>query len=158
VPLGGVIISDPIADTFAHQPYPGGLTYSGHPLATAAAVATIHAMRDEGIVENADRLGREVFGPGLAEIASRHACVGEVRGVGAFWAIDLVTDRETKALLSPAALNDVVGACRSAGLLPFANTNRIHVVPPCTMSDEEAREGLAILDDALKAGDVHARS
>lgn len=158
VPLGGVIISEPIADTFAHQPYPGGLTYSGHPLATAAAVATIHTMRDEGIVENADRLGREIFGPGLAEIAQRHACVGEVRGVGAFWALDLVADRGSRELLSPAALGEVVGACKAAGMLPFSNTNRIHLVPPCTMSDEEAREGLAILDDALKAGDVHAQS
>jgi taurine--2-oxoglutarate transaminase len=156
VPLGGVIISEPIAATFDHRPYPGGLTYSGHPLATAAAVATIHTMRDEGIVENAERLGREVFGPGLREIAGRHACVGEVRGVGAFWAIDLVTDRSTRAMMPPSGLNDVVAACRAAGLLPFSNTNRIHVVPPCTMSDEEAREGLAILDDALKAGDVHA--
>lgn len=156
VPLGGVIISDPIAHTFDHRPYPGGLTYSGHPLACAAAVATIHTMRDEGIVENADRLGREVFGPGLAEIAGRHACVGDVRGVGAFWAVDLVTDRETKAQLPGAALAEVVAACKSGGLLPFANTNRIHVVPPCTMSDDEAREGLAILDDALKVGDAHA--
>ena len=158
VPLGGVIISDPIAETFAHRPYPGGLTYSGHPLATAAAVAPINTMRDEGIVENAARLGREVFGPGLAEIASRHACVGDVRGVGAFWALDLVTDQQTKALLPPAALNEVVAACKSAGLLPFSNTNRIHLVPPCTMSDDEAREGLAILDEALKAGDAHAQA
>ena len=158
VPLGGVIISDPIADTFAHRPYPGGLTYSGHPLATAAAVATIHTMRDEGIVENADRLGREVFGPGLAELAARHPCVGDVRGMGVFWALDLVTDRDTRAMLEPAALGEVVAGCRSAGMLPFSNTNRIHLVPPCTMSEEEAREGLAILDDALKAGDVHARS
>lgn len=157
VPLGGVIISDPIAATFDHRPYPGGLTYSGHPLACAAAVATIQTMRDEGIVENADRLGREVLGPGLAEIADRHACVGDVRGVGAFWALDLVTDRDTKAMLSPAQLNEVVAACKSAGLLPFANTNRIHVVPPCTISDDEAREGLAILDEALKAGDAHVR-
>ncbi|HYF71198.1 MAG TPA: aminotransferase class III-fold pyridoxal phosphate-dependent enzyme, partial [Nocardioides sp.] len=104
------------------------------------------------------RLGREVLGPGLAEIAGRHACVGEVRGVGAFWAVDLVTDRQTRELLPPAGLADVVSACKAAGMLPFANTNRIHLVPPCTMSDEEAREGLAILDDALKAGDVHARS
>ena len=58
-------------------------------------------------------------------------------------------------MLPPAGLNDIVAACKSAGLLPFANTNRIHVVPPCTMSDDEAREGLAILDEALKAGDVH---
>src|SRR3954452_13964247 len=127
VPLGGVIISDPIGETFNHRVYPGGLTYSGHPLATAAAVATINTMRDEGIVENAARLGREIFGPGLAEIAGRHACVGEVRGVGAFWAIDLVTSQDTKALLPPGALNEVVAACKSAGLLPFSNTNRIHL-------------------------------
>ena len=156
VPLGGVIISDPIAATFAHRPYPGGLTYSGHPLATAAAVATIHTMRDEGIVENADRLGREVLGPGLAELAQRHPCVGEVRGVGVFWALDLVTDAATRAMLGPAALAEVVGACKSAGMLPFATANRIHLVPPCTMSDEEAREGLAILDGALEVGDAHA--
>ncbi|HEY0950492.1 aspartate aminotransferase family protein [Nocardioides sp.] len=156
VPLGGVIISDPIAATFAHRPYPGGLTYSGHPLATAAAVATIHTMRDEGIVENADRLGREVFGPGLAELAGRHPCVGEVRGVGVFWALDLVTDASTRAMLGPAGLAAVVAACKSAGMLPFATANRIHLVPPCTMSDEEAREGLAILDGALEVGDAHA--
>jgi taurine--2-oxoglutarate transaminase len=158
VPLGGVIVSGAVADTFAHQPYPGGLTYSGHPLATAAAVATIHAMREEGVVENAERLGRDVLGPGLAELAERHPCVGEVRGVGAFWALDLVTDRSTRAMLEPAALGEVVAACKAAGMLPFANTNRIHLVPPCTMSDEEAREGLSILDDALKAGDVHVRA
>ena len=158
VPLGGVIISDPIAAEFDHRPYPGGLTYSGHPLACAAAVATIHTMRDEGIVENADRLGREVFGPGLHEIAERHPCVGDVRGVGVFWAVDLVTDRQTKELMPAAGLGEVVAACKAAGMLPFSNTNRIHLVPPCTMSDEEAREGLAILDDALKAGDAHVRS
>lgn len=156
VPLGGVVISERIAATFDHRPYPGGLTYSGHPLACAAAVATIETMRDEGIVENAARLGREVLGPGLAEIAEHHPCVGEVRGVGAFWALDLVTDQGSKAMLSPAQLADVVTAAKGSGLLPFANTNRIHVVPPCTMSDDEAREGLAILDDALKAGDAHA--
>ena len=69
VPLGGVIISGPIAATFDDRVYPGGLTYSGHPLACAAAVATIEAMRDEGMVENAARLGTEVFGPGLAKLA-----------------------------------------------------------------------------------------
>jgi taurine--2-oxoglutarate transaminase len=155
VPLGGVIISDKIAATFDHRAYPGGLTYSGHPLATAAAVATINAMREEGVVENADRLGREVFGPGLAELAERHPCVGDVRGVGAFWALDLVTDPDSRAMLPPAALAEVAAACKDAGLLPFTNTNRVHLVPPCTTSDEEAREGLAILDEALKAGDAH---
>ena len=81
-----MIISDAIYETFAQRVYPGGLTYSGHPLACAAAVATIGAMRDEGIVENAARLGTDVLGPGLRELAERHPCVGDVRGVGVFWA------------------------------------------------------------------------
>lgn len=159
VPLGGVIISDPIVETFAHRAYPGGLTYSGHPLAAAAAVATINTMTEEGIVENAARLGTEVFDPGLAEIADRHPCVGEVRGLGAFWAIELVADPETRKPLAPyggssPAMNDIIAACKKAGMLPFANFNRIHVVPPCVISDDDARRGLAIIDEALAIGDA----
>jgi taurine--2-oxoglutarate transaminase len=163
VPLGGVIVSEAIYETFAHRVYPGGLTYSGHPLACATAVATIETMRDEGIVENADRMGRDVLGPGLAELQERHACVGDVRGLGVFWAIELVADRATKEPLAPyggssPAMNEIIAACKKGGLLPFANYNRIHVVPPCTISDDEAREGLAILDAALSVGDAHAAS
>ncbi|HET6560534.1 MAG TPA: aspartate aminotransferase family protein [Marmoricola sp.] len=161
VPLGGVIISDGIYDTFAQRPYPGGLTYSGHPLACAAAVATIGAMRDEGMVEQAAALGSGVLGPGLAALAEKHPCVGEVRGVGAFWAVELVSDRSTKEPLAPyggtsPAMNEIVAACKKGGLLPFVNYNRIHVVPPCNTTPEQAREGLAILDTALSVGDAHA--
>jgi taurine--2-oxoglutarate transaminase len=163
VPLGGVIVSDAVYETFARRVYPGGLTYSGHPLACAAAVATIGAMRDEQVVEHADRLGREVIGPALADMKERHPCVGDVRGLGVFWALDLVSDRETKAPLAPYGgsspeMDEIVKACRAGGVLPFANFNRIHVVPPCTISEDEVREGLAVLDDALSRGDVHARS
>ncbi len=162
VPLGGVIISDAIYETFAQRVYPGGLTYSGHPLACAAAVATIGVMRDEEVVEQAAMLGDEVFGPGLRELAERHACIGDVRGIGAFWALELVSNRETKEPLAPygassAAMNEILAACRKGGLLPFANFNRIHVVPPCNISVEDARAGLAILDDALALGDAHVR-
>jgi taurine--2-oxoglutarate transaminase len=161
VPLGGVIISERIYDTFAQRVYPGGLTYSGHPLACGAAVATVGTMRDEGIVEQAATLGAEVLGPGLAEIAEKHPCVGDVRGVGAFWAVELVSNRATKEPLAPyggssPAMNEVVAACKKGGMLPFANYNRIHVVPPCNTTPEEAREGLAILDAALSVGDAHA--
>ena len=93
VPLGGVAISPEIAATFDDRVYPGGLTYSGHPLACAAAVATIRAMEDDRVVEHAAALGEEVFRPGLAELARKHEWVGEVRGTGAFWAIELVADR-----------------------------------------------------------------
>jgi taurine--2-oxoglutarate transaminase len=161
VPLGGVAISDAIYATFAERVYPGGLTYSGHPLACAAAVATINAMREEQMVEHAASLGTEVFGPGLAELAAKHHSVGEVRGVGAFWAVELVRDRATREPLAPYGssspeMNELIAACKSRGLLPFANFNRIHVVPPLNISAEDARAGLAILDEVLKLADAHA--
>jgi taurine--2-oxoglutarate transaminase len=163
VPLGGVVISDPIVATFATRVYPGGLTYSGHPLACASAVATINAMADEGIIENAARIGEEVLRPGLTELASRHPSIGEVRGLGVFFALDLVKDRATKVPLAPyggssPAMDELVKACKERGLLPFVNYHRLHVVPPCTVSDGEARDGLAILDEALSVADAHTVS
>jgi taurine--2-oxoglutarate transaminase len=163
VPLGGVIISEQIAATFAERVFPGGLTYSGHPLACAAAVASINAMRDEGIIDNARRLGADVLGPGLRDLAERHPSVGEVRGLGVFWALDLVRDKATRQMLVPynasgeanRPMAELVAACKERGLLPFANFNRLHVVPPCTTSDAEAKEGLAILDEALAVADAH---
>lgn len=159
VPLGGVAISGEIAATFADRPYPGGLTYSGHPLATAAAVATINAMTDEGIVENAGQIGEDVLGPGLAKLAESHPSVGEIRGVGVFWAVELVKNQQTREPLAPyggtsPAMNEVIGACKKGGLLPFANFNRLHMVPPCTVTPDEAVEGLEILDSALAVADT----
>ena len=160
VPLGGVAISDAIYNTFADRPYPGGLTYSGHPLACAAAVATINAMTDERMVENAARIGADVLGPGLRGIAARHPSVGEVRGLGVFWAVELVADPVTREPLAPyggtsPAMNALVAACKSGGMLPFSNFNRIHMCPPCNVSDAEVAEGLAILDAALDVADEH---
>lgn len=159
VPLGGVIISDPIAQEFDERVYPGGLTYSGHPLACAAAKATIQVMRDEKIVENASRLGTEVFAPGFAELAERHESIGDVRGLGVFWVLELVADKATREPLatypgtSPqmTALN---AACREQGLLPITVVNRVHVVPPCTITDVEAKEAIAALDSALSSVDL----
>lgn len=158
VPLGGVAINEAIYSTFADRAYPGGLTYSGHPLAAAAAVATINTMEDEAMVANAARIGESVLGPGLRELANRHPSVGEVRGLGVFWAIELVADPQTREPLAPyggssPAMNEVLAACKSGGLLPFANFNRIHVCPPCNVSDAEIAEGLAILDAALEVAD-----
>jgi taurine--2-oxoglutarate transaminase len=158
VPLGGVAISDAIYDTFAERAYPGGLTYSGHPLACAAAVATINAMEDEGMVANAARIGSEVLGPGLADLAARHPSVGEVRGLGVFQAIELVANQETREPLAPyggssPAMNATIAACKANGVLPFANFNRIHAVPACNISDAEVTEGLKALDAALTVAD-----
>jgi taurine--2-oxoglutarate transaminase len=159
VPLGGVAISAEIAATFDDRAYPGGLTYSGHPLACAAAVATINAMEDEGMVANAKRIGSDVLGPGLRELAAKHRCVGEVRGLGVFWAVELVADQQTREPLAPyggssPAMNSVLAACKQNGLLPFANFNRIHAVPACNITDDEVAEGLRILDAALDVADA----
>jgi taurine--2-oxoglutarate transaminase len=123
-------------------------------------VATIDAMKEEGIVENAARIGTEVLGPGLRELAGRHPVIGEVRGLGVFWALDLVANRETREMLAPyggssPAMTELVADCRARGMLPFVNYNRLHVVPPCTISESEAKEGLAILDEALAVADRH---
>jgi taurine---2-oxoglutarate transaminase len=156
VPVGGVVISDPIAATFDDRVFPGGLTYSGHPIAAASIVATLEAMHEEGIVENARAVGDHVIGPELRLLAERHPVIGEVRGMGVFWALDLVKDRATREPLAPYggtsdAMNELVAACKQRGLLPFTNFNRLHVVPPCTVTEAEAKEGLAILDEAFSA-------
>jgi taurine--2-oxoglutarate transaminase len=158
VPLGGVVINESISATFNDRVYPGGLTYSGHPLACAAAVASMEAMEHDGIIENARRVGEEVLRPGLAAMANTHRVIGDVRGLGVFFALDLVSDRTTGEPLAPygassPAMNEILAACRDERLLIFANFNRLHVVPPCTVTDDEARDGLARLDRALRVAD-----
>ncbi|WP_258024154.1 aspartate aminotransferase family protein [Streptomyces bambusae] len=163
VPLGGVAISGAIAETFARRPYPGGLTYSGHPLACAAAVATITTMAEEGIVEQSARTGAELLGPGLRALAARHPSVGEVRGLGTFWALELVRDPGTREPLVPyaaagaanAPMAAFADACKKGGLWPLTAGNRIHIAPPCTIAPEDVARGLEILDGALSVADAH---
>ena len=158
LPLGGVILNEELSASFNDRVYPGGLTYSGHPLACASAVAAIEVMQDEGVIENARRIGDEVLRPGLLAMAERHPLIGEVRGLGVFFALDLVVDRATKEPLAPygatsVAMTEIVAAARREGLLVFSNYHRIHVVPPCTVTADEAREGLARLERALSVAD-----
>ncbi|MFT4219309.1 MAG: aspartate aminotransferase family protein [Microbacterium sp.] len=149
VPVGGVLISDPIAHTFDERVFPGGLTYSGHPLAAASIVATLRAYEEEGIVEHARRMGQEVIGPRLTAMAERHEIIGEVRGMGVFWAVELVADRATREPVSAAVIGDLKRRLTAAGYLPFAADNRIHVVPPAVTTADELDQGLTILDAAL---------
>ncbi|MEK7291901.1 MAG: aminotransferase class III-fold pyridoxal phosphate-dependent enzyme, partial [Actinomycetota bacterium] len=161
VPLGGVIISQKIADTFKNRAYPGGLTYSGHPLACASAVASINIFKEEKIVENARMIGADVIGPELQKLKDKHPSVGDVRGLGVFWAIELVRNRTTRRPLVPfnatgadaKPMTELAMACKKHGLWPFVHFNRMHVVPPCTVSPTEVREGIAIIDEALAVAD-----
>ncbi len=151
VPAGGVLISESIANAFDTQVFPGGLTYSGHPLAMASIVAAIDTMESEGIIENAKLIGTDHLGPGLAELAQRHPLIGEVRGLGVFWALDLVDDRESRQPVSGGLILELKKALMQRGLLPFSADNRIHVVPPCVVTPDEVAQALVIYDEAFAA-------
>jgi len=149
VPVGGVIISSDIAKTFDNRVFPGGLTYSGHPLAAASIVATIETMESEGIIDNARSIGAKVLGPGLRDLQAKHDVIGDVRGSGVFWAVEFVTNRETREPVDAAWMGKLRTALFAAGLVPFMADNRLHVVPPCVVTEDEARRGLAIIDQVL---------
>ena len=161
IPVGGVVISRRIADTFKERVYSGGLTYSGHPLACASIVASIGIFKEERIIEHARMLGTDVIGPELAKIAAKHPSVGEVRGLGVFWALELVKDRKSHEPLVPfnasgtaaKPMTELVAACRKLGVWPFPHFNRLQITPPCTIGVDEAREGLAMIDQALDVAD-----
>ena len=96
------------------------------------------------MVENADMIGKEVLGPGLAALTAKYPLVGEVRGMGVFWAMELVSDAAKRTPLAADVMGKIKTALIGEGLLPFVVDNRIHVVPPCTITVDEAKAGLAI--------------
>ena len=163
VPLGGVVISEAIHDTFEDRPFPGGLTYSGHPLACASGVATFDIFEEERILERVRDLGERVVEPRLREFAETHPSVGEVRGRGLFWALELVKDRGTREPLVPfnaagdaaAPMNAVIAACKDAGLWPFVHFNRLQIAPPLIVSEADLVRGLDIIDAALEVADSY---
>jgi len=164
IPVGGVIIDKPIYETFVDKVFPGGLTYSGHPLATASIVATLDAMKEERMIENAREIGKNIIGPALEKMKEKHSSIGDVRGMGVFWAVEFVKDKKTKEPLVPynasgkdaAPMAELGAECKKLGLMPFINMNRLHVVPPCNITQSDAEKGLAILDQAFAVTDKYA--
>src|SRR6266699_2278443 len=162
VPLGAMIVRKPIADWVRDKYFAGGLTYSGHPLACASAVASIEAFREEGIVENSAEMGG-VFAEQLRGLQEKHPSIGEVRGLGCFWGIELVKNRETREPLVPfnatgedfAPVVRVAKAALERGLYLMTHWNVIIVAPPLTVTRDEIDEGIGILDEALSIADEH---
>jgi taurine--2-oxoglutarate transaminase len=162
VPLGAMIVREPIARWVRDKYFAGGLTYSGHPLACASAVASIEAFQEEGIVEQAAASG-ELFRERLGELQARHPSIGEVRGLGCFWGLELVKSRETREMLVPfnatgeaaAPVMRVAKAALERGLYLMVHWNVIMVCPPLTITAEELDEGVAILDEVLSIADEY---
>lgn len=149
IPVGGVVISEKISEHFEDAFFYGGLTYSGHPLAMASIVAAIEIMEQEHVVENAAKIGNGVLAEGLKNLKNKYKIIGDLRGMGVFWALELVADRATKEPLSALAMGKVKAQLLDKGLLPFIADNRIHVAPPCIVTEAEVKEALAIYDVVL---------
>jgi taurine--2-oxoglutarate transaminase len=160
VPLGAMVVREPIADWVRDKFFAGGLTYSGHPLACASAVASIEAFQEEGIVENAAATG-EVFRTALGKLAEKHPSIGEVRGLGCFWGLELVKNRETREPLVPFngsgdAAKPIAAVMKRAldrGLYVMTHWNVVMCCPPLTITRDELDEALDALDDALSVAD-----
>jgi taurine---2-oxoglutarate transaminase len=156
VPLGAVIVSEPIAKFFDDKYLYAGLTYNGHALACAAAVATIEVYEEDHLIENAAMVGKHL-GEGLEAIKTRHPSVGDVRYIGLFSTIELVSNRETKEIMPASVMAEVGKVLRENGLFTFIMANNmgsmVFVVPPLCITLEQLAEGLVIVDNALTVAD-----
>ncbi len=151
VPLGAVIVSEPIADFFEDKMFWCGLTYSGHPLACAAGIATIEAYEEDGLLQNAVEVGK-YLGSKLEILKDTHASVGDVRYIGLFSAIEIVKNKTKKTPIDP--LTETGKFLRANGLFTFLFHNILFVVPPLCITTEQLDEGLSIIEKALSITDA----
>ena len=154
VPLGGVVVSKAISDYFDDHVLMCGLTYSGHPLACAAGVACLNFYKDSDILKNVNASGR-VLGDCLEELKKKHKCVGDVRYIGLFSAIELVKDRGTREPLVPygkdpdGTMPALVRSLRQKGFLCYSHENMLLIAPPLIITGGQVKEELAKVDEAL---------
>jgi len=158
VQLGAVGMRQTIADSFREKPFPGGLTYSSHPVACAAALATIAVMEQDDLVDRAHRSGR-LMSELLADLAARHPSVGAVRSIGLFGVVELVRHRTTREPMAPfngtsPEMAALAKFFRQEGLFTFVRWNYFFTNPPLTITEAELREGFAIIDRALTIADA----
>jgi taurine---2-oxoglutarate transaminase len=157
VQLGAVGMRQKIADTFQDRPFPGGLTYGSHPVACAAALATIAVYEEDGLIDRARRLG-VVMAERLADLAARHPSVGAVRSLGLFGVVELIRNPKTREPLAPFAGTSPEMAAlstffREQGLYTFLRWNYFFTNPPLTTTEAELQEGFEIIDRGLAITD-----
>jgi taurine--2-oxoglutarate transaminase len=160
-PLGAVAMTPAVASTFDHRVYQGGLTFNGHPISMAAAIANIEVMRDLGLPERSREMGKSLARR-LRELGESHPSVGDVRSIGLFGAVELVRDRRTREPMAPfdGTSPEMIALRRfllERGLYLYIHWNIVLIVPPLIITEEELAEGLAILDEGLRLTDAAAR-
>jgi len=155
VPLGGVIVRERLAAAFDGKPLPAGHTYSGHPLAMATGVAALQAYRDDDLYARTKNGIEPRLRAGLERLREKHEIVGEVRGIGAFFALEFVSDRTTRTPLVPwqgkslGPMPALFAALKKRGAYMFGRYNVLHVAPPLTITDEQIDEAVATIDAAV---------
>jgi taurine--2-oxoglutarate transaminase len=158
VPLGGVVVNKKIADYFDSNVMFCGLTYSAHPIGCAAAIATIAEYKRLKIADNVKTLSK-VLADNLDKLCEKHACVGEVRHIGLFSAVELVKDKTTREAIVPfgndaeGLMGKIVGMLKKEGFSTYSHENMIIVAPPLIITEKELLEALAILDKVLDSVD-----
>jgi taurine--2-oxoglutarate transaminase len=148
LPLGAVIASDKIAEFFDDKYLYLGLTYCGHPMSTAAGVATVNVYKEDGLIENSKAMG-SILATELNKIKEKHKSVGDVRHIGLFSCLEMVSDRQTKQPVDDAKMGQVRNKLIADGLSTFVNHNLIFVCPPLCITKDELLEGLKIIDNAI---------
>ena len=157
IPLGAVAMRRKIADAFESKMYFGGLTYSSHAVSCAAALATIGVYEEDGLIENAARLG-PVMREHHERLYAKHPSVGAIRNLGLFGILDLVRSREPFTPLTPFnGTSDEMKAIgkflRENGLYTMIANNSIHTNPPLCITPDQLAEGFEIIDRALDIAD-----
>lgn len=158
VQLGGVAVSSKIAEYFDDNLLSCGLTYSGHPLACAAGVATLNFYKDNNILDNVNKAGK-ALGEELEKLKEAHPCVGDVRYIGLFSSIELVKDKITKEALVPygkdpeGVMGKIIGMLKSKGFMTYSHENMIFVSPPLIITSEQIKEEMAKVDEVLSEVD-----
>lgn len=154
VPLGGIIVSKEIAKYFDNNKLWCGLTYSGHPMGCAAACATIDVYKEEKLIENSQEMGKVLSGI-LENLKEKHPCVGDVRCIGLFSAIELVKDKGTKEPLVPygkdpeGTMKKILSILKSEGFWNYSHDNVVIIAPPLTIKEDELKEAMDIMDRVL---------
>ena len=159
VPLGGVIVSQDIADHFDENVLYCGLTYSGHPMGCAAGIATMEVYKELDLIARAKERG-VLLGEILEDLRAKHPCVGEVRYIGLFSAIELVKDRATHEPIVPYGRDPekimprILGMLMGKGFSTYTHENCIMIAPPLIITEEELKDAMAIMDEVLTEVDA----
>lgn len=158
VPLGGVSVSKEIAEYFDENLLSCGLTYSGHPLSCAAGIACVNYYEEADILENVGKSGK-TLGEELEKLKETHPCVGDVRYIGLFAAVELVKSKETKEAMVPygrdpqGIMGKILGMLKERKFMTYTHENIVIIAPPLIITQEQLKEELVKLDEVLSIVD-----